>query len=100
MTWDPTQTDQARSNRARKVEVIVLHGWQRGLSGDDVAAMTSRQRSRLARAAGVRVPNRGSVTWPLVVDRLRAFEVAAQTDPWHPLAWQRLTGERDQWLRP
>lgn len=100
MTWDPTQTVIARRNRAVKVEAITAFAWQRGLSRSDVIAMTPRALGRLARAAGVRAPNSGSMTWPMVADRLGEYAAAAQADPWHPLAWQMLTGERDDWLHP
>lgn len=100
MTWDPADTDVARANRAVKVETLALLAWDLGLTADDVDALDRKARNRLARWAGVNPPNRGSVTWPLVVEVLRRYAGEAAVEPWGERGWQRLTHRRTDVLDP
>lgn len=88
---------EVAQRRAVKAHTLALFAWRHGLTGQDLFALTEKQRQAMARAASVNPPSHGSPTWGMVFARLQGMAEHAD-DPRAPA--RDLVGEGHWWKVP
>lgn len=91
-------TGEATRNRRTKAVVIARFAWNRGITAEELTALTDDVRRKLARAAGAHPP-RTTETWELVARLLAEKSAWAARHPDHPAATPTDADEKILWVK-
>ncbi|ATQ29401.1 hypothetical protein D092_12525 [Rhodococcus ruber Chol-4] len=95
---DFAHTDEAARNRREKAIVLARFAWDRGITAEELLALSEDVRRKLARAAGAHPP-RTMETWTLVARLLDEKSAWAAQHPDHPAASPTATDEKIMWVK-
>ncbi|OJF78835.1 hypothetical protein [Nocardia seriolae] len=96
---DYAHSDHASRSREEKARRLAAYVWDRGISGDELLAMPTAQRRKLARAADTNPPSTEE-TWQVVARLLADKDAWAPRHPDHPAARRERRDEKILWVKP